>query len=148
MENVPLFIIKDQEVYSSISEKDMSKRVLDIIEKKFASSICINDKNLDKATKKHVNYIIANNTISSIQKKEDKKFYAKTPKKRYNKASGKFNWFARVYDKSIILKYPVKDFINPEQVFDDIDMQMEEFIPNIFNLSLRAFFKAWQSACF
>jgi len=132
--NVPLFIVKDQEVYSSIPEKDLNKKVLEIIKKKFVSTICINDNNLNQAAKRHVDYLIANNTLSSIQNKGNKKFYARTPKKRYVKAAGNFKWltcmFTKVYDKSIILQYPLKDFIDSEQVFADIDKKMQRFLPN------------------
>jgi hypothetical protein len=133
-QNIPNFIIKDNEVYSSKSEKDLSKIVCDIIKSEFLRSTASHDRDMDKAAKKHVKYMIANNNQSSIEERSNKYYYAKTPKKRYLKAAGNFKWvsfmFTKVYDKSIILNYPLKDFINPDMVFTDIGKKINKFLPH------------------
>lgn len=131
--NVPKLVLHGEKILSSIPLKTLNDSVVLLVNALMPSEKSKLDPEMKIATRKHVLYLRSNRENTLIQSRKNKNYYAKTPSKRYLKASKYKKLFAvssmQIQEKSFYIPITIADFID-DAVFSKIQNMISLGFPS------------------
>ncbi|MEI6348346.1 MAG: CAP domain-containing protein [Bacteroidota bacterium] len=136
-QNISTFIIKDEKILSSISDKDLKDSVYALISAIMPTDKSKRDEGMKLAATKHVLYLKSNKSNTLLQQSKGKNYYGSTTKRRYLKACKYASFFYlmshKIDEKCFVISIPLTDFID-KTVLSKIEKKLAKSFPSESNI--------------